>query len=552
MENWRGNADKCCSTCGGNWIPSGIPGVLMCDSCRRLNDLNAQMDAWRQKKYQVVNHYRQDGAYDQAMEQLNELVREGNADHYTYWLLALCAYGVEYVEEEEGGRKLPTFNRVPENSIYNDENYKKALELARQEAPQQCVIYESEAKKINEIHAKYRYYQEHEPAYDIFISFKDTDAKGGRTKDSEMAEQIYHMLTQAGYRVFYSRITLQGRAGEDFEALIYTALRSSKAMLLVACSMENANSLWVRNEWRRYLWMIRSDPKRVLIPVYAGMRPEDFPQEIADRHLQAHNMEQENALDALLSAIKRLIEKELPAWQINGFQELRNGDFYNADLRFSRVLDKECSSIAYIGHLLASQRIQTEGIHGLIQLPKPLKEYSEFNTALEYADTEMRIKLRDFQVQQATRLRNDANKKVENAEKEVLTHSQHIQYVTRKRWGIILGGGAAALAVPSGALVIWMKLIEEHLSHVQSSFIGGLLLLASYPGFIFLCYLAAKKIDKKIKEMKTEIKIWKKDLEQKQAEKKTADKQLAIRQKELDWTIETRNKLCGTANPTTL
>ena len=552
MENWRGNADKCCSTCGGNWIPSGIPGVLMCDSCRRLNDLNAQMDAWRQKKYQVVNHYRQDGAYDQAMEQLNELVREGNADHYTYWLLALCAYGVEYVEEEEGGRKLPTFNRVPENSIYNDENYKKALELARQEAPQQCVIYESEAKKINEIHAKYRYYQEHEPAYDIFISFKDTDAKGGRTRDSEMAEQIYHTLTQAGYRVFYSRITLQGRAGEDFEALIYTALRSSKAMLLVACSMENANSLWVRNEWRRYLWMIRSDPKRVLIPVYAGMRPEDFPQEIADRHLQAHNMEQENALDALLSAIKRLIEKELPAWQINGFQELRNGDFSNADRRFSRVLDKECSSIAYIGHLLASQRIQTEGIHGLIQLPKPLKEYSEFNTALEYADTEMRIKLRDFQVQQATRLRNEASKKVEKAEEEVLTHSQHLEYLIRTRWRIIFGGSAAMLVAIVIFGWIWAKLIVKCSQSGADGALPGLLVLASLPGFSCLWYLVAKKIYERIKKMKPEIEISEKDLEQKQAEKKTADKQLAIRQKDLDWTIETRNKLCGTANTTAL
>lgn len=316
--------------------------------------------------------------------------------------------------------------------------------------------------------------------------------------------------------------------------------------------MENANSLWVRNEWRRYLWMIRSDPKRVLIPVYAGMRPEDFPQEIADRHLQAHNMEQENALDALLSAIKRLIEKELPAWQINGFQELRNGDFYNAGLRFSRVLDKECSSIAYVGHLLASQNIQTEGIHGLIQLQKPLKEYSEFNTALEYADTEMRIKLRDYQVQQATKLRNEANNKVENAEKEVLTHSRHIQYVTRKRWGIYLVGGPAAVAILLGSFVIWNKLIEEYLSHFQRSFIGGLLLLASYPGFLFLEALAVLKAYKKTEEMKTEIKIWKKDLEQKQAEKKTADEQLAIRQKELDWAIETRNKLCGTANTTTL
>ena len=60
------------------------------------------------------------------------------------------------------------------------------------------------------------------------------------------------------------------------------------------------------------------------------------------------------------------------------------------------------------------------------------------------------------------------------------------------------------------------------------------------------------KAYKKTEEMKTEIEIWKKDLEQKQAEKKTADEQLAIRQKELDWTIETRNKLCGTANTTTL
>ena len=100
--------------------------------------------------------------------------------------------------------------------------------------------------------------------------------------------------------------------------------------------------------------------------------------------------------------------------------------------------------------------------------------------------------------------------------------------------------------------MIWKKLIEAYRNSGQVSFIGALLLSATYPEFIFLCYLAAKKIDKKMKKMKTEIIIWKKDLKQKQAEKKTADEQLAIWQKELDWTIETCNKLCGTANTTTL
>lgn len=544
MESWREHVTGCCSTCGGNWIESGIPGVLMCDSCRRTNDINAKMEAWRQKKYQVVNHYRQDGAFDQAIEQLNELVSAGNADHYTYWLLALCAYGIEYVEEENGCRKLPTFNRVPATSIYNDENYKKAIELAKRDAPQQCAIYESEAKTINEIHAKYRYDQEHEPSYDVFISFKETDANGGRTKDSKIAEQIYHALTKAGYRTFYSRITLQGRAGEDFEALIYTSLRSSKAMLLVACSPENANSLWVRNEWRRYLWMIRSNPKKVLIPVYADMKPEDFPQEIADRHLQAHSMEPADALDTLVVTIKRLIDKEIPAWQKNGFQELKNGDFNNADQRFSRVLDKKYDSIAYIGHMLASYRIRTDSIKGIVQLPNPLQEYPEFKNALEYADTEMRIKLRNLQAEQATRLRDEAKKEVDAAEKEVEMHKQHIRHLTHKRIRLCL------LALIMCGLIFgwfpaWSKLSNIFWKEITYNFFIGLLSIASVPGVPVLIIFVIYKLYKGDEGVKEEQKIWKKDLQSKQSAKDAADRKLATCQRQLDWVTEERNKLRG-------
>ena len=543
MENWRGNAEQCCSTCGGKWIPSGIPGVLMCDSCRRTNDINARMEAWRQKKYQVVNHYRQDGDFDQAIEQLNELVNEGNADHYTYWLLALCAYGIEYVEEEENGRKLPTFNRVPVNSIYNDENYKKAIELAKRDAPQQCAIYESEAKIINEIHAKYRYDQEHEPSYDIFISFKETDAKGARTKDSEIAERIYRALTKAGYRTFYSRITLQGRAGEDFEALIYTALRSAKAMLLVACSPENANSLWVRNEWRRYLWMIRSNPRKVLIPVYADMKPEDFPQEIADRHLQAHNMESADALDTLVSNVKRLIEKELPAWQVNGFRELKNGDFGSANQRFSRILDREYNSIAYIGHLLAAERIQTDGIYGLIRLSEPLKNYNEFNTAIEHADTERRIKLRNYQVQQATKLRDKAKEGAEAAASELKMHKSHIRHLTSKR----IRNWLFALFSVGLIIGLWPVYVEQLDMLWRGRKLLWLLAVLGYPALILFVICMLFKVDKGIKE---EQKIWKRDLQPKESAKSKADKKLETRQLELNWATETRDKLCGTANTT--
>ena len=71
----------------------------------------------------------------------------------------------------------------------------------------------------------------------------------------------------------------------------------------------------------------------------------------------------------------------------------------------------------------------------------------------------MRIKLRDFQVQQATRLRNEASKKVEKAEEEVLTHSQHLECLNRTRWRLIFGGSAALLVAIVIFDCIWWKLI---------------------------------------------------------------------------------------------
>ena len=51
--------------------------------------------------------------------------------------------------------------------------------------------------------------------------------------DSVIAQDIYKALTDEGYRVFFSRISLEGKLGAEFEPYIFAALNGAKVMIIV-------------------------------------------------------------------------------------------------------------------------------------------------------------------------------------------------------------------------------------------------------------------------------------------------------------------------------
>ena len=67
-----------------------------------------------------------------------------------------------------------------------------------------------------------------EDPFDVFICYKETDAHGRRTQDSVLANDLYHQLTQEGFKVFFSRITLEDKLGTAYEPYIFAALNSAK------------------------------------------------------------------------------------------------------------------------------------------------------------------------------------------------------------------------------------------------------------------------------------------------------------------------------------
>ena len=274
-----------CKMCGGTieFNPGDTVGI--CDSCGTKQSLPRLDDDKKVNLYDRANHFRRNNDYDKAMGIYERILNADSTDAEAYWSLVLCRYGIEYVEDPETHKRVPTVNRAQFTSIFDDDNYKSALEYADLG---QKAIYEEEAKTINEIQKGILAISQKEEPFDVFICYKETDNNGGRTQDSVLANDLYHQLTQEGFKVFFSQITLEDKIGTAYEPYIFAALNSAKVMVVVGTKPEYFNAVWVKNEWSRYLALIRNGAKKILIPAYRDMDPYDLPEEFA--HLQAQDM----------------------------------------------------------------------------------------------------------------------------------------------------------------------------------------------------------------------------------------------------------------------
>ena len=167
----------------------------------------------------------------------------------------MSKYGIEYVEV--AGQRIPTCHRVQSDSILTDADYRAALDNAEDEYSKS--LYEDEAKRISEIQKGILAISNKEEPYDVFICYKETTDGGTRTKDSVRAKEIYDCLIKEGYKVFFARISLEGKLGEQYEPYIFSALNSAKVMLVVGTRKEYFEAVWVKNEWSRFLTLKKKD-----------------------------------------------------------------------------------------------------------------------------------------------------------------------------------------------------------------------------------------------------------------------------------------------------
>ena len=260
-----------CKICGGQTTVDTVNGIATCEYCGVKQALPLFTDDSERLLYESGNAYLSHSEYDKAENVFNQLLTIKPSAAELYWDLVLCKYGVTYVKDPKTGKYIPTCNRTHYTPIFSDENYKKAIELSSGEKK---ALFEDDAKTIDNIQKGIIAVSKKEKPFDIFISYKETDTNGNRTKDSIEAQKLYEKLTEAGYKVFFSRITLEDKVGTEYEPYIYAALYSSKVMLTICSSRENVEAVWVKNEWTRFIDRIKTDDElsaQSFIPVFKDM-----------------------------------------------------------------------------------------------------------------------------------------------------------------------------------------------------------------------------------------------------------------------------------------
>lgn len=390
--------------CGGTLEINNNETVGVCEYCGTKQTLPRLDDDRKTNLYDRANHFRRNNDFDKAMGIYEQILNEDKTDAEAYWSLVLCRYGIEYVEDPSTHKRVPTVNRAQFTSIFADEDYKSAMQYADNNQKQ---IYEQEAKAIDEIQKGILSISQKEKPFDIFICYKETDNAGRRTQDSVLANDLYHQLTQEGFNVFFSRITLEDKIGTAYEPYIFAALNSAKAMVVLGTKPEYFNAVWVKNEWGRYLALIKqSGGKKVLIPAYRDMDPYDLPEEFS--HLQAQDMSKLGFMQDLIRGIKKIVNTDSEKTTVKetvvmnsgnaspllrrAFLFLEDKNWQEADEYCEKVLDLDPeNAMAYVGKLMAELQVSKE--ENLANCEAPFDNSNNYQKAVRFADDELKTRL---------------------------------------------------------------------------------------------------------------------------------------------------------------
>ena len=392
-----------CKMCGGDLELIEGSSVAVCEYCGSQQTVPAADNEKKLTLFARANRLRLACEFDKAAGVYESIVADFPTEAEAYWGLVLCRYGIEYVDDPATGKKIPTCHRSSFDSVMEDSDFEQALENADAVARR---VYRDEAKAIEELRRGIVEVSGKEPPYDIFICYKETAEDGQRTVDSVIAQDVYDALTEKGYRVFFSRISLEDKLGTEYEPYIFAALHSAKIMLAFGTDYEYYNAVWVKNEWSRFLQLMTKDKSKHLIPCYKGIDAYDMPKEFAK--LQAQDMGKVGAMQDLLRGVDKIMGKGAVAAPAavnaaanatvdslldRAWMFLEDGDYQKAHEYLERVLDIDPrNSRAYLGNVLATLHLPS--VAALDTVIVRLDTFKDFDRAMCFANEAEQLELK--------------------------------------------------------------------------------------------------------------------------------------------------------------
>ena len=417
-----------CKMCGGELSFEEGVSVCECEYCGCKQTVPNVDDEKKAKQYVRANKLRAACDFDKAAGVYESIIEDYEDEAEAYWGLVLCKYGIEYVTDPATANKVPTCHRSGFDSVMDDEDFEMVMETSD---PVARAVYREQAKDIEEIRKKIIEVSGKEEPYDIFICYKETGEDGQRTLDSVLAQDVYDAFTEKGYRVFFSRITLEDKLGQEYEPYIFAALNSAKVMLAFGTSYDNYNAVWVKNEWSRYLKLMEKDKSKHLIPCYKDIDAYDMPAEF--KHLQGQDMSKIGFIQDLVRGVEKIIplgkgSEKVDAQIVQAASGpnvaslleraelfLEDEDWKSVKEYCDKVLDIEPkNATAYLYQTCARYRKQKA--NDLITIEDDFENSDSFKKAYRFADENMKLLLDEIVMK--TKMRRNEEEQRKQAEEQ--------------------------------------------------------------------------------------------------------------------------------------
>ncbi len=258
-----------------------VSSTCECEYCGSINIIGGEVGKYI-TQLNRANKLRQQCEFDHAYNIYDIILSETTPSVDILWSQALCEYGIEYVPDPVSSRYFPTLHRIKDVSFLNSRCFTEAMGLADDKQKEQL---KKSAEEIEKIQVKYLNIAANERPYDAFICYKETDAESGEiTEDVKLAEELYNDLKSRGFKVFFARETLKDKLSVNFEPYIFAALKSARAMAVIGTRSEYFTSVWVKNEWGRFLKLMETHPEKKMF--FACDNPDELPRAFATKQAQ--------------------------------------------------------------------------------------------------------------------------------------------------------------------------------------------------------------------------------------------------------------------------
>ena len=263
-----------CNICGANLIYKD--GKWVCPACGAFKTEEISNEEVT-LLYNAAQKLRL-ASFDDAEEAYRDIIAKYPENSEAHWGLVLSKYGIKY-EDDYDGKKLPTCYATSIESVLTDKDYLDSVRLCKDKYQKEYYI--EQGKVLEKIRVEWLEKASKEPKYDVFLCFKDSDKLNNmeRTDDSIEVADLYTHLSSLGYKVFYSRESLRDKVAEKYEPYIYNALNTAAVMIVYGSKIEYFSSVWMKNEWTRYVRRLREGLKieGSLVIACDGVNPGDLP-----------------------------------------------------------------------------------------------------------------------------------------------------------------------------------------------------------------------------------------------------------------------------------